>query len=114
MLDNRNVAAHPHVERMRPDTLVMLVLLPGIAVLGLLLAVLMPMAMQQPVRFAWMTLALYAGGVASFVAAKISVVRRGVLVSFGSAPMSPGNRRLYRLGYVLMGTGLAFTMLSVE
>jgi hypothetical protein len=24
MLDNRNVAAHPHVERMRPDTLVML------------------------------------------------------------------------------------------
>ena len=99
---------------MRPDTIASLVLLPGISLLGLLMAVLVPMARSQPARFGWLTLALYAGGFVLFAAAKTSVMRRGTLVSFGSARMSPRSRRLYRLGYVLMGTAVALTVLYLK
>ena len=45
---------------------------------------------------------MYVAGGVSFLIAKVSVIRRGILVSFGSKRMSRGHRRLYRLGYALM------------
>ncbi len=44
-------------------------------------------------------------GFALFVAAKLSVIRQGVYVSWGSRQMSARFRKCYRVGYALMFLG---------
>jgi hypothetical protein len=41
-------------------------------------------------------------GFGLFATAKLSLIRRGNLVSWGARDMTPVNRRLYRVGYVFM------------
>jgi len=64
------------------------------------------MAADNPLGAAIAALALYVGGASCFVIARMSVIRQGIRVSFGSKHMSRGHRRLYRLGYALMIAGL--------
>jgi hypothetical protein len=77
--------------------------------IGLLLTVLLASAWATPLGFGWFTLALYLLGLALFLLAKLSLLRRGVRFSFGSAQMSPWNRRAYRAGYALMLLGFFAT-----
>ena len=51
------------------------------------------------------------GGLACFSIAKMSVIGRGRLVSFGSRPMSQAMANAYRFGYWLMGVGILVTFL---
>ena len=48
-----------------------------------------------------------------FAVAKVSVFRRGRLVSFGSAEMSPQMRTAYRTGWVLMALGTTLSLFAV-
>jgi len=86
----------------------------GPLVVGLPFAVLGTYASVAPLGFACFTIALYALGASLFLLAKTSLLRRGALVSFGSARMSPWNRRAYRAGYTLMMLGCLATALLLE
>ena len=83
------------------------------AVVGLLMAVLIPNAFQNPTGFVWATLSLYGVGFVLFLLAKLSILRQGIWISFGFAHMSPWCRWMYRTGYCLMGLGFFFTMALV-
>src|SRR2546428_2345032 len=56
------------------------------------------------------SLTLYALGFALFLVAKLSLIRSGRVITFGSRLMRPGYRVLYRLGYALMAAGALFTL----
>jgi hypothetical protein len=49
-------------------------------------------------------------GMVLFLLAKVSVIRRGHRVSFGSGKMSTAMRRCYRLGYALCALGFALAL----
>jgi len=80
--------------------------------IGLILAVFAANALAAPTGFAWFTLGLYFVGLALFLLAKFSLLRRGIRFSFGSSQMSPWNRRAYRTGYTLMVLGF-FAMFAL-
>jgi uncharacterized membrane protein YbhN (UPF0104 family) len=67
-------------------------------------------ALAQPVAAVLLDLLLYAVGLTLFVIAKLSVIRQGVRLSSGSKHMGTGHRWLYRLGYLLMLTGLFLSL----
>ena len=77
---------------------------------GLVLAVVIGTAAVNPIGSAKLALALYALGFALFLIAKVSVIRSGRLVTFGSHLMRSPYRALYRTGYVLMVAGPLFTV----
>lgn len=56
---------------------------------------------------------LYALGFGLFLAAKVSVIRRGIPISFGSARMTSGFRVCYRVGYALMAFAAVLTLGAV-
>ncbi len=58
-------------------------------VMGLVVAILIPSALRNPIGFAWVALSLYGLGLGLFLVAKLSLVRQGILMSVGSARMSP-------------------------
>jgi len=70
-------------------------------------------ASDSPGVVGWFTLALYAVGLSLFLVAKVSLVRRGVRFSVGSARMTPWHRRAYRAGYLLMAVGVVATVALV-
>src|SRR5438093_13408538 len=78
---------------------------------GLVFVVLVPIARFTPMRFFFVSAALYTIGLCLFLAAKASLCRRGRYVSWGSKHMSPWNRRVYRAGYVLMTCGIVGSVL---
>lgn len=53
--------------------------------------------------------AITLAGFAFFLVAKLSVVRRGHLVTFGPGLMSPGMKNAYRSGWWLMVVGIMVT-----
>jgi hypothetical protein len=55
-------------------------------------------------------LTLYGLGFLLFLLAKLSVIKTGTWISFGSKQMSPGYRWLYRSGFLLMGLGFFLTL----
>ena len=77
---------------------------------GLILAVVASSSAVNPVGTAKLALALYVCGFAFFLVAKISAIRSGHLVTFGSRFLRPRYRALYRIGYILMVAGLMFTV----
>ncbi len=64
-----------------------------------------------PVRteFATLCIALYAVGFLLLLGAKILLLRRGVWESVGTTRISTRNRRLYRIAYVFLVSGLVLT-----
>lgn len=52
-------------------------------------------------------------GFLMFFKAKLSLIAKGKLISFGSSNMSEANRIYYILGYVLMGIGLLLSLLYI-
>jgi hypothetical protein len=97
---------------MRSDSIVNLVLLVGVPAMGFVLAMVVPAMLAAPERFAVLGSVLCGVGFVWFAAAKVSVIRRGIFASFGSAPMSSGWRRLYRAGYALMGAAFFLVVVS--
>jgi len=54
------------------------------------------------------------GGLACLLAAKSSLFRQGIWLSFGSGRMSAGYVRLYKLAYVLIGLGMLLMLLLLS
>jgi tellurite resistance protein TehA-like permease len=79
-------------------------------VLGMIGVFVILNAARNPAATTAASLALYALGFAFFFVAKLSLIRSGRLVTFGSRLMRPGYRALYRLGYALMAAGALFTL----
>jgi len=77
---------------------------------GVLLAILLPGAMRNPNPYFVAAIAFYTVGFVLFAAAKVQNIRKGYLVSFGSAQMSGWQRWAYRLGYFLMAIGVLLTI----
>src|SRR5438876_410182 len=90
--------------------LVNLFIVVGPLALGLAMGLAISNARLHPFGTATLTLALYGIGFALFVVAKVSVIRRGYVISFGSRLMSLMFRRLYRLGYGLMIVAVLLTL----
>jgi hypothetical protein len=78
--------------------------------IGVLLAILVPGAMRNPNAYLVVAIAFYTLGFVLFAAAKVQNIRKGYLVSFGSAQMSNWQRWAYRLGYFLMAIGFLLTI----
>ena len=76
----------------------------------IVLASLLGLASMVPRGTILVTLALYGLGLALFLSAKLSVLRQGIRISFGTKHMNPKERRLYLCGYGLMGIGLLLTL----
>ncbi len=85
----------------------------GPALLGVIMAILIPNALGNQTGFAWATMLFYGLGLTLFVIAKLSLIRQGIRVSFGSDKMSPWYRWIYRTGYCLMGLGVLSTVALV-
>ncbi|MHC4618651.1 MAG: hypothetical protein ACYTEQ_12965 [Planctomycetota bacterium] len=66
---------------------------------------------RAPTHYILSVVVLWAVGFSMFLKAKLSVIRQGILCSFGPKGMSRGNRVLYVSGYVVMGISLFLSML---
>jgi hypothetical protein len=74
---------------------------------GFIMALLVFYAWSAPHAFSLFILVLYGLGLTLFLSAKISQIRNGVLISFGSSRMSVSSRHAYRAGYFPMFFGIA-------
>ena len=79
-------------------------------VVGALVAIFIPTALQNPSKVGWMALFAYGLGFALFLLAKISVFHQGIWLSLGSDQMVPGYLWTYRTGYCLMALGFLLTL----
>ena len=93
----------------RESALLNLGIVLGPILVGLTLATCAANAAFNPVALPCFTLAVYALGLVLFLLAKISLLRRGISISFGLRQMPPWHRRAYVTGYALMGLGLLST-----
>ncbi len=82
------------------------------------LAVILPLvfafrdvACHFPIAIAGSCVAAVGSGFIAIAVAKISVIRRGRVVSFGPASMSRGMRALYVGGYVILALGASSVLL---
>jgi hypothetical protein len=94
----------------RSELIANLVLLFGVPLLGVIIGCAVPLLVDAPLKFTLIMLVLWIVGFSMFFKAKLSVIRQGKLISFGVRNMSQTNRICYILGYVLMGTGLIFSL----
>jgi hypothetical protein len=78
----------------------------GLALLVLFFAAIVLPAGSAPTPAKLACGAIVLGGFGCFLAAKLSLLRRGIHASWGSGPMTPGYARLYRAGYALMVLGI--------
>lgn len=67
-----------------------------------------------PFRSGYIGLTLCVLGLLFFITAKISVIKLGRLLSFGTAGMRPLMRYSYWLGYLLMAIGVILTLASAS
>ena len=89
----------------RSDALANVALMYGPIVFGFVLVTWITIASETPVLFRVVALGLCGIGFCLFLIAKISVMKLGTRVSFGSPKMSTHHRRMYRAGYALMIIG---------
>jgi hypothetical protein len=87
------------------ELLANMIVLVGPIVLAVGMGLYLPLVRHMPEASVWAVWGLYAAGFALFLAAKVSVIGQGVLVSFGSSRMSRRFRWCYRLGCALMMLG---------
>jgi hypothetical protein len=68
-----------------------------------------------PVEYLVGLMLLYVAGLCLFLKAKLSLIKSGRMISFGSSHMTSANKKLYTAGYLLMGLGtvLVLAFLSV-
>jgi hypothetical protein len=74
-------------------------------IIGLLMGFIGPRWLQSPLSIVTDFGFLIVVGFLCVVAAKISLLRRGIWGSWGPRTMTTGWARLYKVGYVLMGIG---------
>lgn len=78
----------------------------GPLVLGSTIVWGMSLAIKAPSLLFWGIVALFIFGFTLFFTAKLSVIRSGLLVSFGARNMNRRNKAMYFTGCALMGLAL--------
>ena len=81
-------------------------------ILGLIVTLVVPRWMKGPVEILSDGVVVLSTGLLCVIAAKISLFRRGVWVSWGPRLMTKWWARLYTVGYVLMGLGVFLLLLA--
>ena len=81
---------------------------------GICTALLLGYLATAPVRTLLFCFGITLVGFVLFAIAKLNVVLRGRLVSFGSGGMSGRMRAVYRLGWVLMTIGTTLTLFCIS
>jgi len=81
-------------------------------ILGLFFALALPRWLPDPVNIAKDGAVVLTVGFLCLLAAKFSLFRRGIWMSWGPGHMPVGWSRLYKFAYVLMGIGALLTYLS--
>jgi hypothetical protein len=79
---------------------------------GLLLALIMPQLILDPLGLGVKGALVLAAGFSCLLAAKLSLFRRGIWSSWGPHAMTLWWGRLYKLGYVLMFAGTIVLLLT--
>lgn len=74
--------------------------------LGLVLASFIGLCYRMPGSAFWTMAVFFLLGFVLFVKAKLSVIKQGILFTFGPSKMSQPNLIAYFIGYGGMGTGL--------
>ena len=87
---------------MRKFELALNLYFPGLVVVVTALTLLM----NSSGRFAAIAASLLFAGFTMVVSAKVSLIRRGFLVTFGAGKLSVGYRKLYIAGYSTMAVGI--------
>jgi len=82
-----------------------------VVLLGLLAALIGPSIFKNPSIIILFPFALVTVGLVCLIIAKISLYKKGVWRSFGSALMSKGYAKLYKIAYVLIGLGILILLL---
>jgi hypothetical protein len=80
-------------------------------VLGLLAALIGPSIFRNPSIIILFPFTLVIIGLACLIIAKISLHKKGIWLSFGSALMSKGYAKLYKIAYVFIGLGTFILLL---
>ena len=70
--------------------------------LGIGILTVVSLAFAMPRTVFWSFVILYIAGLSLFVKAKLSVIKQGRLISFGTANMSSPNKVAYFVGYSAM------------
>ena len=68
---------------------------------------------NYPLPFLASSLGVFSIGFALFLKAKLSLISKGHLVTFGPVSMSPWNGRLYKIGYALMSVGMVLALFGL-
>ena len=90
----------------------LLALMPMIA--ALIAVITFNVVYPAPFLSGYVGLALCGLGLILFISAKISVIKLGRLLSFGTTGMRPMMRYSYWLGYILIGIGCILTLASAS
>lgn len=85
----------------------------GPILMGLVMAILIPNVSVNPKFFVHLTWTLYGIGFLLFLFAKISTIKNGNLITFGSSQMTKKNRFLYKSGYSVMIIAFVLTICLV-
>lgn len=83
-----------------------------IFILGLIVTLMVPRWMNRPIAILSDAVVILSTGLLCVIAAKISLFRRGVWVSWGPRLMTKWWARLYKVGYVFMGLGVFLLLLA--
>jgi hypothetical protein len=83
-----------------------------IFILGLMVTLVVPRWMNRPVAILSDGVVVLSTGLLCVIAAKISLFRQGIWLSWGPKRMTKWWARLYRVGYVLMGFGVVLLLLA--
>ena len=79
--------------------------------LGPIISLILAHSFDPPGEYIVTVFLLYVAGFLLFLVAKYSVLKEGILFSFGTKHMSRLNRTLYMTGYSFIGVGLFLTIL---
>jgi hypothetical protein len=85
----------------------------GVASAALIAALFVPIILEHLSIIAFLPPVLIVSGLACLIAAKVSLFRRGIRFSSGSALMSKGYTSLYKAAYVLIGLGVLMMFASL-
>ena len=93
---------------MRRGELILNIGPPVIAVTALVVFIIVSSATKAPSTYSFVSTGLIVLGFLLFLKAKLSIIRKGRLISRGFRHMSAINRLLYCCGYLLMMLGVLF------
>lgn len=92
----------------RKDAVINLLLMPGLLFIAAAFYFIHSYAIARA-----FILTLLVTGFVLFLVSKLSVIRSGNFITFGSGLMSRQYRTLYRIGYILMGIGILLSLIFI-